>query len=354
MFLHIDHTAHAWVKCMMDDIFGRRNFRNEIVWFYDDSPGRSKRYFQKKHDTILWYSKSKFWTFNPDAVRVPIKEASVKRYKTVRVIGGKSYVGGASAKTGKVPEDVWSMPVVKKNKTNKESTGYPTQKPLRLLERIIAACSNKGDMVLDPFCGCATTPIAAEQLDRSWIGMDIWPKAHEMVLERLQRFNLVAPKVDVGGSDNRLRLGDVALVDEIPVRTDGREVAVVDFQLKRQIPLEPWEKLTVQQMRSILEDAQRESPVSTLIVCAGCGRCLEPQFMELDHNHPKSLGGENVITNRILLCRPCNGNKGFKDTIAGLWSANRDSNWMRDDSLAGKKYRAAVKETQNVKNRMRQ
>ena len=351
MFLHIDHTAHAWVKCMMDDIFGRQQFRNEIVWFYDDSPGRPKTYFPRKHDTILWYSKSKKWVFNHDSVRVPIKAASVKRYETARVIGGRSYVGGKSATKGKVPEDVWPMPVVKKNKNNKESTGYPTQKPLRLLGRIIRACSNEGDMVLDPFCGCATTPIAAEQLGRHWIGMDLWEKAHQTVLNRLQREKLAVPDAEYKGQANLIPFGEVLRTTDVPVRTDDLKVAVADFELERQVPLEPWEKLKTRQMREILEKTQAST--AGMVVCAGCGRHLEPEFMELDHNHPKSLGGENVITNRILLCRPCNGFKGNRETVAGLWTSNNQSRWMQDETLAKIVYDKAVTETRNVKRRLR-
>ena len=351
MFLHIDHTAHAWVKCMMDDIFGKRNFRNEIVWFYDDAPGRSIRYFPRKHDTVLWYSKSDRWTFNADAVRVPIKAASVERYRTARVIGGRSYVGGASAEKGKVPEDVWPMPVVKKNKTNKESAGYPTQKPLRLLRRIVTACSDEGDMVLDPFCGCATTPIAAEHLGRQWVGMDIWDKAHDTVLNRLAAEGLAVPDGEYKGQADLIPFGEVVRTTDVPIRTDDMKVAVADFELERQVPLERWEKLKTREMRDILASVQ--AGAQELVVCAGCGRQLEPEFMELDHNHPKSLGGENVITNRMLLCRPCNGYKGNKDTVAGLWSTNKQSGWMKDGNLAEITYHGAVRETQNVKKRLR-
>ena len=169
IYLHCDPTASHYLKVMMDGIFGHDNFRNEIVWFYDDSPGRATRWFSRKHDIILGYTKlNKDWFFNGDNVRIPIKEESIERYKSERKIGGKSYVGGSETK---IPEDVWKIPVVKHN--SYESTGYRTQKPLKLVDRIIkAACPDNGT-VLDPFCGCATTLESAHTLGRKWIGIDI-------------------------------------------------------------------------------------------------------------------------------------------------------------------------------------
>ncbi|MYA25036.1 MAG: site-specific DNA-methyltransferase [Acidimicrobiales bacterium] len=137
LYLHCDPTASHYLKACMDAIFGYRHFRNEIVWFYPDSPGRPRRDFARKHDIILRYAKSDDWVFNADDVRVPILDASKDRYKTPRVIGGRSYTGGEAADIGKIPETVWRMPVVKQN--SKQAYGYPTQKPLPLYERIIAA-----------------------------------------------------------------------------------------------------------------------------------------------------------------------------------------------------------------------
>ena len=355
MFLHIDHTAHAWVKCVMDDIFGKRNFRNEIVWAYA-GPSNTNRYFPQKHDTLLWYSKGDGWTFNPDSVRVPYKRISGTGHNSL-ARGGRSddevkEIEKRYEKRGRLPADWWPDIAGGGHISRKERTGYKTQKPLKLLRRIILAASSPGDMVLDPFCGCATTPIAAEQTGRRWIGMDLWDKAHEMVLSRLQQNNLAVPDVQFQGQGDLIPFGYVHYTQSVPKRTDDMKVAVADFELEPQAPLEPWERLRAPEMREILMKAQ--AGVTGLIVCVGCGRQLEPEFMELDHNHPKSLGGENVITNRILLCRPCNGAKGYKDTIAGLWDVNRESKWMRDDSLAGWMYRSAVKETQRVKRRMRQ
>ncbi|MYH65296.1 MAG: site-specific DNA-methyltransferase [Chloroflexi bacterium] len=191
IYLHIDHTAHAYVKCLMDAIFGWKNFRNEIVWCYT-GPSNTKRWFPRKHDTILFYTKSEKWFFNSDAVRIPYKQLNIQH----RQVGGGGIGGKLTPdnvdryrRKGKMPEDYWledrdgMTPV---GRLKNERTGYPTQKPLALYRRVIEASSNEGDLVLDPFCGCATTPVAAEQLKRRWVGMDIWDGAKKAVQERLR------------------------------------------------------------------------------------------------------------------------------------------------------------------------
>ena len=185
LYLHCDTNASHYLKVMLDGIFGIDNFKNEIVWFYHDSPGRSKRWFSRKHDVIFCYSKdNEEWTFNADSVRVPILDASKERYKTSRTIGGKDYLGGESATKGKIPESVWPLPVVKQN--SDEALGYPTQKPLKLLERIVNASSNPDDVVLDPFCGSGTTLVAAHKLGRKYIGIDSSPEAVRLAETRLE------------------------------------------------------------------------------------------------------------------------------------------------------------------------
>ena len=179
IYLHCDPYASHYLKLVMDAVFGEKNYRNEIVWFYDDAPGRATRWFPRKHDILLSYTKGKTLTFNGDAVRVPILEASKERYESERVIGGRSYIGGESARIGKIPEDVWKIPVVKQN--SEQALGYPTQKPLALYERIIKASSNPGDLVLDPFAGCGTTIEAAAKNGRDVIGIDILPFALRLI-----------------------------------------------------------------------------------------------------------------------------------------------------------------------------
>lgn len=203
LYLHCDPGASHYLKIVMDALFGASCFRNEIVWFYDDSPGRPRSCFPKKHDVILWYSRNPSeWTFNADAIRTPIREASKARYERVRVLGGRNYLGGNSAAAGKIPEDVWRLPVVKGN--SKESEGYPTQKPLALLRRIVQASSAEGDLVLDPFCGAGTAVLAAHRLRRKWAGIDISSIAVESVTkQRLKKYGVPA---DVETVRARLRI----------------------------------------------------------------------------------------------------------------------------------------------------
>ena len=149
IYVHCDWRVNYLIRSIMEEIYGDK-FQSEIIWFYPDSPGRSEDNFPRKHDTILRFSKGESPIFNSDEVRVPILPESVERYKTPRVLGGRSYVGGRAAEVGKVPEDVWRIPVVKGN--SDERVDFATQKPEALLERIIKASSNEGDLVADFFC----------------------------------------------------------------------------------------------------------------------------------------------------------------------------------------------------------
>jgi very-short-patch-repair endonuclease/DNA modification methylase len=149
IYVHCDWRVNYLIRSIMEEIYGDK-FQSEIIWFYPDSPGRSEDNFPRKHDTILRFSRGESPIFNSDEVRVPILPESVERYKTPRVLGGRSYVGGRAAEVGKVPEDVWRIPVVKGN--SDERVDFATQKPEALLERIIKASSNEGDLVADFFC----------------------------------------------------------------------------------------------------------------------------------------------------------------------------------------------------------
>ena len=316
IYLHIDHTAHAWCKALMDAIFGRRNFRNEIVWAYT-GPSNTKRWFPRKHDTILFYTKSNEWTFNGDDVRV--EYVKLDTGKTSGIFKSRATLSS----DGKIPEDCWieqrdgMTPV---GRISGERTGYPTQKPLALYERIIKASSNPGDIVLDPFAGCATTPIAAERLGRGWVAIDIWEGAVELVRQRLE--------------DNRQLIGDIPRIvytDTPPERTDENGVAVPDLKLKTQYALESWQRLP---HRVIVEHLVKAQSSAGLVICAGCGRLMEREFMQLDHLMPRADNGVNDISNRILLCVHCNGRKGAHLTMTGLLRDNRRSGWMKDEAQA--------------------
>ncbi len=310
LYLHCDPTASHYLKALLDAIFGRQNFRNEIVWCYSGG-GQSKRDFPKKHDIILRYSKSDTYVFNLDDVRMPYDSD----YKATVFAGDDTRAPGKTYKPnpkGKVVEDWWrGIP----RPYGKDHTGYPTQKPLDLYRRIVAASSNEGDFVLDPFCGCATTPIAAEGLGRRWVGMDIWDKAHEMVMERLQAAGLAAPDGATGG--RMLSIAEVGYSTASPVRTDGNEVAAPLLKIKVQVPEPPGPKMSRQAMKDFLIE-QNE------IVCEGCDREFDdPLYLELDHNTPRSDGGVNHISNRLLLCGPCNRIKSNTLTLSGLRRENK-------------------------------
>ena len=178
VYLHCDPTASHYIKVMMDAIFGHKRFRNEIIWGYKTG-GRAKRHFPKKHDTILWYSKSGTYVFNYNDVSAPrdfstmhepvFEDEDGRRYQR-NIKNGKEY--RYYEDEGVLPNDYWTdIPAI--NPSANERLGYSTQKPTALLDRIIRASSNPGDVILDPFCGCATTLEVAHKLDRRWIGIDI-------------------------------------------------------------------------------------------------------------------------------------------------------------------------------------
>lgn len=185
IYLHCDPSASHFLKLIMDDIFGANNFRNEIVWHYTGG-GRSKTYFSRKHDTVFLYGKSSYLTFNVDSIRVPFKESSGYAKGGITSKSGKHYTPNPK---GTPVDDVWDLPII--NPMSAERLGYPTQKPLVLLDRIIKASSNPGDVVLDPFCGCGTTVEAAHKLKRKWLGIDISTYAIEVIRrERMKNMKI--------------------------------------------------------------------------------------------------------------------------------------------------------------------
>ena len=192
LFVHLDYRSVHYVKVFLDSLFGRDRFVNEIIWCYSVG-GKSKRSFGKKHDSILWYSKSGDYAFYPDEVQVPRKPSSHMR--VVMDANGEPVQEKTDRKTGKVyrypvnrgktPEDWWTDIEVL-NRSAKERVGWPTQKPSRLLERIIAASSQEGDHVADWFSGSGTTAVVAQRLRRSFTVTDREPKAVQCAEERLQ------------------------------------------------------------------------------------------------------------------------------------------------------------------------
>ena len=317
IYLHCDPTASHYLKAVMDAIFGWKQFRNEIVWCYNVG-GKGKRWFGRKHDYILFYSKTNKYRFDGKAVGIP-RDTGTKSF------GGRigvddndrPYQDKIVRKTGKVyryyldepkiPEDWWTD-INSLQSGVKERTGYPTQKPLALYERIIKASSVEGNTVLDPFSGCATTCVAAEKLGRQWVGVDIWEGAHRLVVERLR---------DTSGL-----FGEVTYTDELPERTDEGEEAAPFLRVKVRVKEPGGPRWTRAQMYAHLLDQHGQR-------CQGCDRTFDdPRYLQLDHNTPRSDGGLNHISNRVLLCGPCNRAKSNIYTLSGLRRLNKRNGWM--------------------------
>ena len=237
LYLHLDWHANHYARLLLDEIFGADRLLNEIVWIYHGpSPIRSA--FNRKHDTILAYTKNSGYTFNADAVREPYNPNTVKTFKSSPKAGfGKV----PNLARGKVPEDWWYFPVVAR--LHGERTGYPTQKPEALLERIILASSNPGELVADFFCGSGTTPVIASRLSRRILASDLTPRAIHTTQARLveshapafqlQQISGTAPSLatdqplsGVQRQGNRLLLDDAFLDDlvfwEVDPAWDGR------------------------------------------------------------------------------------------------------------------------------------
>ena len=379
LYLHIDDTAHAWVKCLLDAIFGRDNFRSQILWKRTSahSDGRQgRKQHGRVHDVILFYTKSGEWTWNPiytdyDPSYVEnfykyVEEDTGRRYR----LGDLTGPGGASKgnpqyevmgitrywryskvrmqelidegrvvqrRQGGVPaykryldempgvplQDWWDdIPPIASQA--KERMGYPTQKPLALYERVVVASSNEGDMVLDPFCGCATTPIVAERTSRQWVGMDIWDGAHQMVLDRLESEGLaVRNRRGRRAQGALITFGDIRYETAPPKRTDGGEPATPTLRTPtgRALQYPPPRS----QHGKLLTDI---GPF-----CQGCGGdyTFDPRVLEVDHINPRSQGGTDAYDNLTLLCPPCNKEKRDRYTLIGLQQVNRANGWMKNE-----------------------
>lgn len=181
LYLHCDPTMSHYAKVLLDAVFvgDRGGFLNEIVWSYRTG-GTSKRWFGRKHDTLLLYVKdTATHTFNAGKERSYLTHKY--GFKNVEIFQEPPPDSRYYTMVGM--RDVWTIDAIRGNQA--EALGYPTQKPLALLERVIATSSNEGDVVLDPYCGCGTTLAAATQLNRNWIGIDIASTAIELTQRRV-------------------------------------------------------------------------------------------------------------------------------------------------------------------------
>lgn len=172
IYLHCDPTASHYIKIMMDSILGHKNFRNEIIWHYGLGAFNSRKHFPRKHDTLLFYSRTDNHPFQVQ--RGEVTDAMLQKYRHIDDDGRRymnSYGKKYYLKGGKPYDSVWEIPALAPR--SRERMGFATQKPVALLDRIIRASCPPDGLVLDPFCGCATTLEAAHRLGRRWIGIDI-------------------------------------------------------------------------------------------------------------------------------------------------------------------------------------
>jgi DNA modification methylase len=191
LVVHLDSRAVHHVKVILDGIFGQDRFVNEIVWCYSVG-GKSPRAFGRKHDTLLWYARGPRYAFYPDAVRIPRRPGS--HMKVVADPDGRPVQVKRDARTGKlysypvaagkVPEDYWTD-IETLNRGDRQRTGYPTQKPESLLERVVLAMTRPGDLVADFFCGSGTTLAVAARLGRRFLGVDCSAEAVAITRSRL-------------------------------------------------------------------------------------------------------------------------------------------------------------------------
>ncbi|MXY19735.1 MAG: hypothetical protein F4Y49_00170 [Dehalococcoidia bacterium] len=328
IYLHCDPTASHYLKMAMDCVFGSGNFRNEVIWRRSHPKGLAFTRFASNHDVVLAYAKGGETTWNAAFTQNPraheqyrlIEEGTGRRYQLTSLLNpnrdrpnltyefkGVTRVwrwtqerieeadrnglivvprGGKGVprlkryldeQPGIPVSDTWNdVPIA----AGKERTGYPTQKPLALLERIIAASSNEGDIVLDPFCGCATTLVATEKLERQWVGIDLSPLAYNLVQARFAR------ELKVGSEETPTLTGwNVTHRTDIPRHADqGR------------LPNYRTHKHTL--------FGRQEG------VCAGCEVMFPFRNMTIDHIVPRSKGGADHLDNLQLLCGACNSMKG--------------------------------------------
>ncbi len=339
VYLHCDPTASHYLKLLLDGIFGQTNFRSGIAW-KRTSVHSDRKQGRKQHgriqDNILFYTMGQEWTWNPQHSPYPddyvarvyryIEDGTGRRYALDNVTGpGGSAKGNPQyevmgvtrywrySKTemkrlidagriiqmrpGVVPrykryldempgipiQDIWTdIPPV--NSQAKERTGYPTQKPLALLDRIIKASSNPGDMILDPFCGCATALVAADRLGRRWAGIDLSELAVKLVNDRIAEDRADKKGGEhIGGS----LWGGATALTEPPKRTDLGDLPNYRTHRHRLY-------------------GEQEG------VCPGCDTHFPFRVMDVDHILPRSKGGTDHADNLQLLCSGCNRSKGSK------------------------------------------
>ena len=392
IYLHCDPAANGYIRMAMDAIFGAKNFRNEVVWKRSQGAKNAAGRYHSEHDTIFYYVKSPKFTWNP--VYVPLAQDVIDEwYRYVDENGERYNVGdlqapgsggyeyeflGATRKwrhpeskmlelleqgqivhkstvatsnrevagikrylsesKGALVGDIW-QDIKLLGRRSREATGSPDQKPLALYERIILASSNEGDLVLDPFAGCATTIIAARRHNRRWVGIDRRKDARYHIVCRMaaipaaERAKLEQRPDLADWLNGQLAKYEAHFSTDAPVRTDAGETAAP--ALPGVYIADERSKLRHSEMHAILWQQFGSQ-------CWACDFVAPwPEYLELDHVNPKSDGGSNHLDNRALLCRPCNGKKGNRKTLSALRRDNRKDGRLTGDDPVNLRQAAA-------------
>ena len=275
IYLHCDLRMSHYLKLVMDAIFGRKRMKNEIYWYYyNKMHDRRKTLFPRATDSLLFYVAGDSFTFSQIQEKRDKPVQQLRRVKRDgKMVNLKDEDGHVvyQTRTHRVVDNVWRIPALPP--ASKERLNYPTQKPLALLRRLIEASSEQGDIVLDPFCGCATACIAAEQMGRDWAGIDISPKAAELVVYRMKR-------------ELQLLYHGIHRTD-IPRRTDLGKIPPYNSPVNK---------------RELYGEQEGH--------CAGCNTHFQARHLEVDHIIALGKGGTDHIENLQLLCGSCNRIKG--------------------------------------------
>ncbi len=311
MYLHCDPTASHYLKGLMDAIFGAQNFRNEIIWRIGWVSGfkTQKRGWIRNHDTILYYVASPAAVDRFNKEYLPYPEGYVRR-------DGKPPTG-----KGFPIEDTWNSSVgdvldsIMIKSFSTEKTGYPTQKPIALLERIVQASSNEGEVVLDCFAGCATASLAAERLNRRWVACDFNPRAWTVLKRRFNQPPVTLRCTDETTGQQVMGTEPVVTVhgpNELPVRTSPETAAPAPFTAPEREFKVPASIIPQREMLEVLLEMSgyqawccgfaNRRPDGTIV--------RTTNNFHLDHIDPRSRQGSNQITNRAPLCPTHNVRKG--------------------------------------------
>lgn len=317
IYYHCDPTAGHFVKLMLDGIFGKNNFRNEIIWSYKTTLKVSTHHLGRDHDTIYCYAKTKKCKIHADRNDYPPSENTIKRWGKYAdedgFVSNKHFAGSYSTIINTtdenkgfninygIPRDVWEISHLTGNSS--EKTGQKTQKPIAILERIIKASCPEDGVVLDPFCGCATTCVAAQRLKRKWIGIDICDLAMDLLTHRLEQ-------------DGYLKDRKVKDLD-MKIKEQGEDFDILNCIDKKSKNYSPLPRRTDVEEQNLNEPKTKKAIKEVLYQqqehkCNGCGRVLDIDLLEIDHIVPKSHGGGDYMENYQLLCGSCNKIKGAK------------------------------------------